>query len=184
MYRITLFPENACPVGPFTPIDFADHRAMYTALGQFKREAKYARILVENFIPGVGWVWYEDKRYTATDLASQRKTNKRLKEERKVFKKVVESALRLGYIVSLYDGEEYTVKRSSDKAAILAAGQTTDMDRLYFRVAATGEQVGYVMFIYGNQASEVMADWVDNEQVEAILTDAIAYTEKLSAKGE
>ena len=147
-----------------------------------KRAAKYSRILVEWVFNGE-WASYNDRTYTAEQLASQRKLNTRIEDEKRVVKKIVERAIRTGYMVSLYDGEEFTVKRSTDKQAILDAIYTTDMDKLVFRSVATGEQVGAVLLVYGNSASEVMNDWHDSAIMNDILADATEYCRKLEAKG-
>lgn len=151
---------------------------------ELERAAIYSHICVleQSETDGL-WRTYKDITLTPAQNKAQRALNTRIADEKRAVKKIVEAAIRLGYMVSLYDGEEYTVKRSTDKKAILAAIYTTDMDRLYFRVKATGEQVGSVLLVYGNSASEVMADWSDCDEVNTILADAKAFCDKLSEKG-
>lgn len=76
---------------------------------------------------------------------------------------IVDSALSRGWTVSLNDShdgsESWTVKRSTDRAAILSAMNSTDGDFLLFR-DAEGNRIGFVSLIYGNDpnGSELVAD--------------------------
>jgi hypothetical protein len=176
MFRITTVTEvNAVQAST----EYADQRSCSEALRVLKASGLYSRICVFRM-----WTLWDEMTFTTEDLQAQRKLNKRIKEEQKVVKKIVESAIRLGFMVSVFDGEEYPVKRSVNKALILENTYTTDMDRLSFRVKTTGDAIGSVLLVYGNLASEVMADWTDNTNIEEILSDALAYCEKLAEKGE
>lgn len=105
----------------------------------------------------------------------------RIANEKMIIRKVVKNAISLGYTVSLFDSEEWTVKRSSNVAEVMEAVQSTEEDTLAFR--KDGEHVGSVWLIYGNSASEVMADWTDSEEMSRILAPAIARADKLAEVG-
>lgn len=169
--------------------EFDDFSSMYNVVRAMKTSAAFSSILVErNWIDiqdsSVSWTVYEDNKFTPEQLTQQRKLLARIANEQKAVKKVVESAIRLGYMVSLFDGEEWSVKRSTDKKLIMANVYATDMDKIQFRNKVTGESVGFVLFIYGNCASEVINDHTDTDEVATILADAQAFCDKLSAKGE
>lgn len=68
-------------------------------------------------------------------------------------------------LISVCDGEEWTVKRSRDRAVILAALATTDQDAIRVRDGATGASRGSFDLIWGNadDGSELIADHTDNE---------------------
>ena len=89
--------------------------------------------------------------------------------ERGVATRLVRAALHAGYAVSVYDGEEYTVKRSRRERQILAALATTGEDALVIR-DATGERLGVLSLIWGNDPSgeELIADHSDNDAMEAL----------------
>ena len=75
---------------------------------------------------------------------------------------LVNAALREGYALSVSDGEEWTVNRSRNEAAILDALATTggDVVRLW-----KGERTyGWFLLVYGNaeDGSELIADYTDN----------------------
>lgn len=179
MFRITTTTEVNTTVAH---VECQDWSAMFDTCRELERAGLYSQICVLEFKDNL-WTTYSDKNITPAQNKSQRALNTRIANEKKAVKKIVERAIRLGYMVSLYDGEEYTVKRSVDKAAIMAAVYTTDMDRLYFRVKTTGEQVGSVLLVYGNSASEVMADWSDCPEVDDILADAKKFCDQLADKG-
>ena len=83
---------------------------------------------------------------------------------------LVDAALAKGYSVSIYDGEAWTVKRSTDRAELMAAIGTTDMDTLRIRKAC-GAAVGSVLTVYGNGDWSTIADSSVSPEIEA-LTDA------------
>lgn len=91
-------------------------------------------------------------------------------EERRLAEALVDSALAKGYAVSVFDGMETTLRRSSDRAAILEAMASTDADTLRFHDAAKG-YLGWVRLIWGN-GRDLFADWTDlplvNELVEPL----------------
>lgn len=107
----------------------------------------------------------------------------RIEREKSVVRSIVSSAIAMGYSVSLYDGEEWTLKQCVDKTALMAAVMTTDCDKLAFRKLGELGVCGSVLLVYGNSASEVMADWTDNEETNKILKNAILQCERYEAKG-
>ena len=77
-------------------------------------------------------------------------------------RRIIKGALARSYSVSVNDGEEWTLKRSTDAAAILGALATTGQDWLRIR-DADGEPVGVLLLVWGNAAdgSELVADCTD-----------------------
>lgn len=90
----------------------------------------------------------------------------------------VDDALKLGHLLSVNDGEEFTVKRSTDRAAILGALGTTDADTVVIR-RADGERIGSVMLVYGNEPGVVICDHTDSPEMESILANASKIGERL-----
>ena len=93
--------------------------------------------------------------------------------ERRTATRLVAAALAAGYTVSVYDGEEYTVKRSRESKKILEALASTEMDTLVIRDSA-GERVGSLVLIWGNDETgeELIADHTDNPEIEALANAA------------
>ena len=83
--------------------------------------------------------------------------------EARVARKLVKALLARELSVSVYDGEEWTVKKSRSYRAIVDALATTgeDMLRVY---APTADRLGSFVLIYGNDPSgeELIADHTDN----------------------
>jgi pyruvate dehydrogenase complex dehydrogenase (E1) component len=103
---------------------------------------------------------------------------KRLALEMRVVRKLVKDGLAAGYSVSVCDGEEWTVKRSTKLGQIVAALRTTDEDYLAFHTAA-GIYVGKVFLVYGNEPYEVVNDYSANDAMEELMKGANAVADKV-----
>ena len=89
-----------------------------------------------------------------------------MKTETTICNKLVSCALAAGYAVTVYDGEEFALRNSKDRAAIKAAMFSTDCDRLYFWNGR--DMVGSVLLIYGN-GQDVISDHSDNAAINALV---------------
>lgn len=80
--------------------------------------------------------------------------------EAMVARRIVRVALSKGWTISVYDGGEWTVKKSADRMTILQALATTEADMLRFR-NADNVTVGTLVLIWGNDPSgdELIADY-------------------------
>lgn len=108
----------------------------------------------------------------------------RIQRERSVVRSIVSSAIDQGYDVSLHDGESWAIKQCRSKEEVMAGIMSTDCDTLQFRkMHGNDKPVGRVFLVYGNCASEVMADWSDTPEVNAILKNANAQCERYASKG-
>jgi VCBS repeat-containing protein len=101
-----------------------------------------------------------------TDLA------KRLRAEQQACSYLIAECLRRNLTVSVHDGGEWCLLRSSDHHAILCALASTDTDTLRVR-NADGTASAVFSLIYGNAGYEVIADHSDNALANSIM-DAIA----------
>ena len=84
------------------------------------------------------------------------------REEFRIISGIVRRAISKGYTVSVYDGGEFTVKRSRDPAEIIGALATTEQDALVLR-DADGRKVGTISLVY-NGDDTVVADHTDNDE--------------------
>lgn len=85
----------------------------------------------------------------------------RLEAEMRVVRAAVEALLADGWQVSVWDGEETTVTRSTDADVICAALRTTDEDTLRcHKPASDGKEArnAAVWLVYGNDPWEVICD--------------------------
>lgn len=83
---------------------------------------------------------------------------RRIAIEKQIARATIKALLAAGYIVTMNDGEEDTVEQSTDAAAIYAAMMTTDEDYLIAHTV-TGQRVGYIYFVYGNDGYDVISDY-------------------------
>lgn len=108
---------------------------------------------------------FEDSAYKA--IAS------RLRTEKRIVSKLVTAALKANLLISVSDGEEFVVKKSSNKAEIMAAFGSTDEDVIVLRhgsaskafigsTAEPGARAGMFQLVYGNDGDDVIADHSDN----------------------
>ncbi len=72
--------------------------------------------------------------------------------------KAIRAALRRNWTVSVWDSEEWTIKRGNNEAAILDACGNTDFENLRIR-DSKGEIMGTLVVIYGNGPGETIADY-------------------------
>lgn len=106
----------------------------------------------------------------------------RCANELRVLKMVCEGAIAAGYSVSLFDCEEWVVKKSRDVSELVEAAQSTDEDTL--RIWEGDVSHGVVYFVYGNSGSEVINDNTDNAVINGLLKPVMAYCDRLAEKGE
>ena len=97
--------------------------------------------------------------------------NSHINIEQPIARRLVSNALLKGYTVSVNDGEEWTVKRSTHKPTIVGAMFSTDSDTLRFR-RSDGSPVGSVILIYGN-GEDVIADYSANPDIEHLVESTI-----------
>jgi hypothetical protein len=79
----------------------------------------------------------------------------------KAYRHLVRHALREGTTVSVWDGEEWQVKRSSSFKAIVDAIESVDDSTLVFRTE-NGTQIGTAYVIASLADDETVADNSDN----------------------
>lgn len=108
-----------------------------------------------------------------------------LADERQVVCAVLDAALSSGLLVSVYDGEEWALDRSNDRAAIECLIGATDETMLRFRSGAPfpdadhARVVGHVWLIHGN-GCDVLADHSDGAEMARLLAPALALADRLS----
>lgn len=102
----------------------------------------------------------------------------RIKIESRIVRKVVEDALAQGFSLSVFDGEDWSVNKSTDKKEILENLQVCDEEKLYLN--KDGRQVGGILFVYGNDGYDVISDY--HTSLEEVLTGANKLAESLAER--
>lgn len=104
---------------------------------------------------------------------------RRIRTEGKIARKLVSELLARGFTVSVNDGEEWTVNRSTDKAEIIGALFSTDEDVIRgFR--PDGPTIGMAYLVYGNDGYDVINDYTCDGEMEKIMEEVInPYCDKL-----
>lgn len=101
--------------------------------------------------------------------------------ETKIAERLVDDILAAGYTITINDGEEDTVIRSSNKAEIIGALRTVEWD--YINVMRRGGRVGTICLIWGNGIDLVSDYSWRGEGGEKIMTDLTAGANRV-ADGE
>ena len=76
--------------------------------------------------------------------------------EKKIVTRTLETLIRAGYEISVYNGEEIVVKKSIQTEGILEKMFSVDDEQIL--LYKNGKRVGFVEFIYGNDGWDVIAD--------------------------
>jgi len=107
---------------------------------------------------------------------------RRQRIEQNIIRAAVKSALAKGYSVSVNDGEEVTLAKSTSEARIMAAIMTTDEDVLLIHDQLKDAVcIGWIKLIYGNDGWDVINDYTTN--LEAMLTDAHRVAARYEMRG-
>ncbi len=87
--------------------------------------------------------------------------------DRRIVRAILTEAFTRGYSVSVYDGDEWTVKRSANMNEVTDALATTDEDAVRFR---DGDRVvGTMSLVYGNEPGVIVADYTDNPDMVSLI---------------
>jgi len=96
----------------------------------------------------------------------------RRQTEDPIHQKLIRRGLEAGYVVSIFDGEDWSVERSRDEAEILAAClSVSNFIKIRFRTMV-GKFVGDAVLIYGD-GDNVISDWTDNFDTNALMRDVL-----------
>jgi hypothetical protein len=113
-----------------------------------------------------------DSAIHAAEDRGERDLARRIKAEKRMCVALVTACLKRGFAISVSDGEDWPVKRSTDKAAILAALFSTDEDVIVIR-ARDGSKAGWFQLIYGNDGFDVVSDYSVTDACEAIWNEVV-----------
>ena len=88
----------------------------------------------------------------------------------KAYKHLVKTALKDGNTISVWDGEEWQVKRSTSYKAIIDAIESVEEAQIRIRTEDDGLVVGWALIIpFGLEDDETVADASYNEYMNNIL---------------
>jgi hypothetical protein len=87
--------------------------------------------------------------------------------ERREAKTLVDLILDRGLTISVYDGGDWPLKRSTSSAEVLDAMGSTDSDTLRLR-DTNGDVVANFVLVYGNSPGDLICDHSANDLAEGI----------------
>jgi len=100
----------------------------------------------------------------------------RLELEALIMRSAISEFLEAGFNLSVFDGEDTTVKHSTNAEEIFNALRSTDED--YLRVFRDTTRMGSVIFVYGNEPGVVINDY--STALEPFLTKTTALADQIN----
>lgn len=91
--------------------------------------------------------------------------------EERIIRTFVREALKKGYMLRTYDGEEYSTDWETSENKIMSNVGITDTTSIVVRTADK-KPMGVVLLIHGN-GEEVFADWSDTKEVNELVGKAM-----------
>lgn len=85
-------------------------------------------------------------------------------DERFVVRGIVNRALDKGYLLTVFDGEEFPVLHSDDSDEVMAELGHCDEEWLYVE-NADRKKIGMIWLVYGNDPDEVVCDCTDKPEI-------------------
>ncbi len=107
-------------------------------------------------------------------------TARRIRAEGTACAALIDAILAKGAKISVNDGEEWTVKGSTDKGEVIRALFTTDSDIIRAR-DADNAVLGNFYLLYGNSGAEVIGYYSDTDFCNAIWEEISPTLDKLEA---
>jgi hypothetical protein len=97
------------------------------------------------------------------------------RDEMCVARAFIQCCLDAGWMVSLFDGEEWAVRGERDYLKIVDQLGATCEEQIVLRDPSTKVKVGWVLLVWGNSPSELIADHtLANEELVGIITECEA----------
>ena len=100
--------------------------------------------------------------------------------EDQIIKITITKLLIARYLLSVNDGGETTVRRSSNHDQIFTAMKTTDEDYLLVYCRDSASDIGWIRFVYGNDSVDVINDYTTN--LEPVMVKIMAMITEYEAK--
>ena len=85
-------------------------------------------------------------------------------DERFVVRGIVNRALDKGYLLTVFDGEEFPLLHSDDADEVLAELGHCDEEWLYVE-NGDRKKIGTIWLVYGNDPDEVVCDCTDKPEI-------------------
>ncbi len=131
-------------------------------------------------LPGLkGEIYMQDPVYVRAfgrELEVDRSYAADCRTESRIVRAIVTDAIRAGMQVSVYDGQDVTVRLSSKVDEVMRALRTVDEEHLL--MYRDGRRVGSVFLVYGNDGYDVVNDY--SLSLEPIMARANALADELA----
>lgn len=100
------------------------------------------------------------------------------RQEMAVARLLIDRCIDAGWMVSLFDGEEWALRGERDAAKIISELGATCEEQIVLHEPSTKKKVGWVLLVWGNFPSELIADHtVGNAQLQSFITECQEFGE-------
>lgn len=82
--------------------------------------------------------------------------------ERRIVDEIAKALIAKGWLIRVFDGEEFCSKRTQDPVVIQKAIMSTDEDQFFIYPPNDQQAIGWISFVYGNDGFDVASDWTVN----------------------
>jgi hypothetical protein len=107
----------------------------------------------------------------------------RQKIEKSIARAFVRSCIAAGHTFGIDNGgDEDEMYRTTAEKETLDKMMETDEDRVYVYRTGAEKPFGWVLFVYGNDGFDVIADYTDKPEIEALLTEAHAVASRAESR--
>jgi hypothetical protein len=87
----------------------------------------------------------------------------------KEYLKLIKNALAKGYVISVFDGEVWEVKKSSKYTEIKECIESVEVAQIRIRTGDDSALIGWAQIIPDLDPEETVADFTDNEPMHDLL---------------
>jgi hypothetical protein len=108
---------------------------------------------------------------------------RRLRMEKRMATGLVKACLDLGFSISINNGEDWEIRKSTNSRKIMAAMFTTDEEYLVIHDEADKKR-GWFFLVYGNDGWDLISDYSANDTCDMIWNETLSpLSDKVQAGG-
>jgi hypothetical protein len=104
----------------------------------------------------------------------------RIAIEKRIARKLVSAIIAGGFVISVFDGEDYPVKKSANVKDVMAGMFGVDEEHILIRRPLDGGLIGSVFLVYGNDGFDVICDY--SVSLEELIRPALDYAKEQERK--
>lgn len=101
--------------------------------------------------------------------------------EKLIAGKLIADILARDMLVSVWEGEDYAIRRSSDAKTIFENMASTDTDQIFVYCKGGSIHVGWILLVWGNDCN-LISDWTVNGTIDSLVEGANLLADELQER--